>query len=110
MESFVSIVLESNYKEFFSQDIDHYKLLLFTDKKGTSPLYMALSKEYKGKIIFGQVRQSELSLCKKFNIEKFPTLMIVTDYENYKGEVHQGEMKKEQIMNFLRPFAYDDKK
>jgi protein disulfide-isomerase A6 len=54
MESFVEYVTFENYQDFIKKDL--YKVLLFTDKKSTPPLYKALSKEFKGKLIFGEVR------------------------------------------------------
>jgi len=54
MESFVEYVSYENYSDFIKKDL--YKVLLFTDKKSTPPLYKALSKDFKGSLIFGEVR------------------------------------------------------
>lgn len=62
MESFVEYVSSNNYKEFLQKDL--YKVLLFTDKQSTPPLYKALSKDFKGKLIFGEVRNQKDSLMK----------------------------------------------
>ena len=56
MESFVSIVTNNNYDNFINEDLTKNKVLLFTNKKSTPPLFKALSKEYKGKLLFGIVR------------------------------------------------------
>jgi DnaJ family protein C protein 16 len=59
METFVSIVTSANYEEFINEDLQKNKVILFSNKKSTPPLFKALSKEYKGKLLFGQVRQSD---------------------------------------------------
>ncbi len=56
MESFVSIVTSQNYESFLNEDLNKNKVILFTNKKSTPPLFKALSKEYKGKLLFGQVK------------------------------------------------------
>jgi tRNA(Leu) C34 or U34 (ribose-2'-O)-methylase TrmL len=56
MESFVSIVTSANYESFVNEDPSKNKVLLFTNKKATPPLFKALSKEYKGRLLFGQIK------------------------------------------------------
>ena len=53
MESFVQIVTNQNYESFNTEDEDKYKVLLFTNKIATPPLFKALSKDLKGKLNFG---------------------------------------------------------
>lgn len=72
MESFVKIVTNSNYETFINEDINKYKVVLFTNKKGTPPLLNALSKDLKGKLVFGLVRASEEQLIQKFKITSYP--------------------------------------
>ena len=56
MQSFVNVVTQNNYQSFIDQAPQKNKILLFTDKKVTPPLYKSLSKTYKEKLIFGEVR------------------------------------------------------
>ena len=64
MQSFVSIVTEENYAtSFITRDPAKYKVLLFTERKTTAPIFKALSKQYKEKLLFGEVRKSEVSLA-----------------------------------------------
>lgn len=35
------------------------KIILFTQKKSTPPLFRALSKEYNTKLVFGEIRNTE---------------------------------------------------
>jgi hypothetical protein len=62
----VSVVSAENYKSFIERDPTKYKILIFTERKTTAPLYKAISKQYKDKILFGEVRKSEEELIKKF--------------------------------------------
>ncbi|CAD8107592.1 unnamed protein product [Paramecium sonneborni] len=110
MESFVSIVTNDNYDNFIRQQ-DQHIVLLFTNKTSTPPLLKVLSKELKGKLVFGQVRNSDTKLIQQFQINNFPTLMVVTEPEQYRGVIYeQNDFKKDQIMKFLREYAYISKK
>lgn len=62
MESFVQYVSSSNYQDFVKNDI--FKVLLFTNKKSTPPLLKALSKDFKDKLVFGEVRNLSDNLVK----------------------------------------------
>jgi hypothetical protein len=61
--------------------------LLFTDRKTTAPLFKSLSKTYKDKLVFGEVKK-EAKLIANFGVTKIPTLMVLTDPLEYKGEVY----------------------
>jgi len=102
MESFVRIVTESNYDSFVAEDFDKTKAILFTTKKSTPPLLRALSKDFKGRVVFGEIRESNADLIKKFGITSFPTIMVLGDARNYAGVKYEGEFKKDQIAKFLR--------
>lgn len=70
-------------------------------------MFKALSKDFKGKLVFGEVRISEKELVEKFWVQNFPSILAVTDGANYKGEFYQGvELKKDQIMKFLREQSF----
>ncbi|KAM3135307.1 hypothetical protein pb186bvf_012605 [Paramecium bursaria] len=106
MEDFVQIVNENNFENFI-QAVKP-KTILFTNKKATPPLLKALSKEYRGKLEFGLVRFSETTLINQFNIQKYPTLLVLhdaNDYQKYESE----DFSKEEIKKFLRQFAYNQK-
>ena len=102
MESFVKLLNDQNYEEFVHESYDKTKVILFTAKKSTPPLLKALSKEFKGRIVFGEVRQSSEKLVQKFQITNFPTILVLSDPLNYQGVAYQGEFKKDQLAKFLR--------
>ena len=58
MQSFVSLVNKDNYQSFVERDPTKYKVLLFTERKSTAPIFKALSKQFKDKLLFGEVRKS----------------------------------------------------
>jgi len=65
----------------------------------------SFSKKFLEKLSFGEVRHTD-ELTKKFNVEKFPLLMVVTDIESFQGDVYEGDMKVDQIQKFLSSYAY----
>jgi len=58
MQSFVNLVNDENYEKFIEREGENMKIILFTERKSTSPLMKSLSKKYKGKLVFGEVRKS----------------------------------------------------
>ena len=77
-------VSSNNYESFLKDEPAKNKILLFSDKKKTSPLFKSLSKTFKDKLSFGEIRKSEEEngLFKEFKIEKTPTLLALTDPAN----------------------------
>jgi DnaJ family protein C protein 16 len=106
MESFVLLVNDENYESFLKENFDKTIVLSFTQKKVTPALLKVLSKEYKGKLVFGEVRDTNKKLIEKWKITQYPTILVVTDGDIYEGIRYQGEMKKDSIKDFLREFAY----
>lgn len=58
MQSFVRTVNADNYESFIDEHPDKNKILIFTDRKSTAPLYKSLSKYYKDRLVFGEVKKS----------------------------------------------------
>jgi len=56
-----------------------------------------LSKKYLDRLNFGEVKQSEEELVKRFEITSFPTILALTDPENSIGDKYDGEMKIDQM-------------
>ena len=59
MQNFVSVVNKDNYNAFIDREFSRYHVLIFTERKTTAPLFKALSKTYKERLQFGEVRKSE---------------------------------------------------
>ena len=109
MQSFIQSVNEQNLDSFISRDQQKSKALYFTDKKQTPAIMKSFSKKFLDKISIGEVRHTD-ELVKKFGVEKFPQLMIVTDIDTFAGDVYEGELKIDQIQKFLSSHASSTKK
>ncbi len=109
MQNFVRVINKDNYNDFISNNPSQYHVILFTSKKKTPPLFKALSKHFLGKLSFGEIREGEKELCNRFNINKFPSLFVITDEEDFKGELYDGELSRDHIQKFLNNFAYKKK-
>ncbi|CAK62968.1 unnamed protein product (macronuclear) [Paramecium tetraurelia] len=106
MEDFVIILSGFNFQEYIEKSKP--KVILFTNKKSTPPLFKALSKEFKGKLEFAMIRQSERQLSSIFKITEFPSLIVAKNDQDFK--VFESEFKKDNIVKFLRQFAYGQRK
>ncbi|CAK56574.1 unnamed protein product (macronuclear) [Paramecium tetraurelia] len=106
MEDFVIVLSGFNFQEYIEKSKP--KVILFTNKKSTPPLFKALSKEFKGKLEFAMIRQSERQLSQIFKITEYPSLIVAQNDQDFK--LFESEFKKDQIVKFLRQFAYGQKK
>lgn len=105
MQSFVRTVTEENYENWIQESPDKNKVLLFTDRKSTAPLFKSLSKTYKDKLMFGEVKK-EPKLIENFKVTKIPTLMVVTDPYEYKGDLYDmTDIKIDQLQKFLSTYS-----
>ncbi|GAN02072.1 thioredoxin domain containing protein [Mucor ambiguus] len=85
------------------------KALLFTNKPTTTPLYKALSVDFKDRMLTGEVKQSERNIVSEYGIESFPTLLIVSpEHGTVKFE---GKLNRENLKSFMEKYALpSDKK
>lgn len=106
MQSFVSLITSETYEQFVSTQPTKYHVLLFTERKSTPPIYKALSKQYKDKLLFGEVRKSDTEMLKRFGITEFPKIVVITDPYSFENEVYTGEIKYDRITKFLNTYSY----
>jgi len=83
MDDFVSIVTDSNYMEYASKSPNKMKLLLFTEKTLTPPLFKTLSKEFRNSVDFGLVKKSAQDLISRFGVTEFPKAMKLNNIREY---------------------------
>ena len=107
MQSFVRLVTSTNIDEFFASEPNTAKILVFTERTTTAPLFKALSKEFKGRVSIGEVRSSETKLSARFEVSKFPALLGLTSLDS--ATVFTGEMKRDPIEKWIREFMYEAK-
>mmetsp|Transcript_37519 Transcript_37519/g.6746 ORF Transcript_37519/g.6746 Transcript_37519/m.6746 type:complete len:210 (+) Transcript_37519:461-1090(+) len=105
MTSFVRFVNSSNFADFYSKEPDQAKVLLFTTRKTTPPLLMALSKELKGKVVFGEVKSTDEGLTKQYGVTEFPTILGLKS--EAEGKRFEGENKRHILERWIRDFMYD---
>lgn len=70
------------------------KVILFSNKKTPALMFKALSSEtvFKRTVKFGFVQESQAEICKRFNIKKFPSLIMLSGTKVDKQEKYDGEM------------------
>jgi thioredoxin-like negative regulator of GroEL len=110
MQSFVSSVNSDNWQSFIEREPTKHKILHFTEKKSTPTVIKALSKRFRDKLTFGEIRSDETELIRKFKITKFPTILALTDPDGYSGDVFEGELKVDQLSKFIQSYAYQTPK
>lgn len=107
MQSFVRLVNKDNFFQFYEGEPGQAKVLLFTSRKSTPPLLKALSKEFKEKVVFGEVRSSEAELIKRFGVKDFPSIIGLTGDDD--GVRYEGSNKRDEMERWVREFLYSKK-
>lgn len=78
------------------------KAILFTEKGTTAPLVKALAIDFLGAIEFAQVRNKETVAVDKYEITKFPTIVLLNGDDVSK---YDGVISKETLTKFLSKVA-----
>ena len=100
MENRVHELDSDNYKDFIKENYGKPIFILFTARKNTGILFLNLANIYKDKVIFAEVHKDDW-LVNQFNVNDFPSLMILDDPAKYSGEFYSGPLTKQLIMHFL---------
>jgi thioredoxin-like negative regulator of GroEL len=87
MQSFVRVVNDEIYEKVIEDSNGKTIVLLFTDRKTTAPIFKSLSKTYKDKMVFAEVKKDP-ELQRKFGVTEIPTLLVVKDEHSYVGETY----------------------
>ncbi|KAI1005461.1 hypothetical protein K3495_g2762 [Podosphaera aphanis] len=100
----VKVLKEETITEWIQDSINTPKAILFTDKLKVSPLYKALAIDFNGNIQFGQFQTTldAKTFNEDYDIKKLPKLLLVKDGQKI---YHEGEMKKENLVEFLSQVA-----
>ncbi|KAI1119027.1 thioredoxin-domain-containing protein [Nemania sp. NC0429] len=96
----VKRVTDKDIDTFLSTNNETAKAILFTDKGTTSALLRSLAIDFLDVISFAQVRNKESKAVGVFNIDSYPTLVLLPGGEK-DGIVYEGEMKKPAMVEFL---------
>lgn len=96
--------LKADTLDAWVEDSAKPKAILFTEKSTTAPLVKALAIDFLGAIDFAQLRSKETAAIDKYEVTKFPTLLLLSA----DGEVlsrYDGEISKESLVTFLSQAA-----
>jgi curved DNA-binding protein CbpA len=98
ISGFLRFVNVNNLEEFLASDLEQVKVISFIEGKESSPLVKVLSREFKGKVVFGETRSTDTELIKKFNIPRFPSLMVITPS---KFELYPGSFSRRDLVRWI---------
>ena len=113
------IKLNSENHKSMIENPDFNKVLLFTDKPQSGLIFKGLSCYFYDRILFLEVHDSETGLVNKYNIKKYPSLVIVQTLEadleterntnNHEVIEYTGNLKAKDIANFIEKFSLPNK-
>lgn len=95
---------DKDVDDWLSKSNDSAKAVLFTDKGATSALLRALAIDFLGSISVAQIRQKETSAVATFNIDKFPSLVLLPGGKK-ESLLYDGELKKDALVKFFSQVA-----
>ena len=99
------IITNENFENFKTKS-NLNKVILFTNKKSSPLMYRGLSGYFYDRLALGIVYESEKNLCKKLEIKKFPTIMVIQTIEDDviiddpNTIFYEGKMETENIVSY----------
>lgn len=101
IQSLVQDVTDDNVDGFLKTNFSVPKVMLFTDKpSGIPSLWKALSIGFEEKITLGIVRKDQKDVVSKYNIKKYPSIVLTKTSEK-RPQVYTGELKYKEIFEWL---------
>jgi protein disulfide-isomerase A6 len=100
----VKRVTDKSIESWLKESNETAKAVLLTEKGTTSALLRALAIDFLGSVNVGQIKNKEKEAVEIFGIEKFPTFLVLPGGEA-DAVVYDGELKKENMKDFLAKFA-----
>jgi len=108
-----SVRLNSQNFEILEKQNFFNKVLLFTEKDSTPLIYKGLSNYFYDRIVFAEVAKTETELCERFNVTKFPTIMVLENNffskENFITHKYEGMIFIGDLKAFIEKYAYKEK-
>jgi len=96
--------LQADTLDAWIQDGSRPKAILFSEKGTTAPLVKALAIDFLGAIDVAQVRNKEQAVVDKYEVTKFPTIVLLNK-DGTIVESYDGEISKEALTRFLSQVA-----
>ncbi len=91
------------------------KVILFTDKNSPTLLFKGITNYFHDRIAFGLIKKDEEELIKRFNVTKFPTLMLykTIDRKRLLDEAetifYEGLPRADKLVEFIEPHTLNEK-
>lgn len=101
---------KSDLETFLADESVPNKVILFTNKPQTSPLYRSLASEYRDRLSFAEINESSQDLIQEFQITKYPTLIVMKkEGDSYEKETYDYELTIDRLRRFLKSYALTEK-
>jgi len=100
-------VRTSNLDQFLFEEIEGVTLprvILFSDKTSTPPLYRAVARNLRKSFRFGVISYLEKELVERYDVEKFPTILVVPAGRG-PSTVYNGDVSFQSITEYLKKQA-----
>ena len=101
----------------FNDKLDVNAFFLFSEKKKVPPMFKALSTQFKDKIKFAFIQESNVPKAEdEFDVEDYPSLILVQDFDKEGNRIERnvmrytGEQEFEPLKEFLSEFVIEGKK
>jgi curved DNA-binding protein CbpA len=89
----------SSFFQFLATEPDKPKFILFCENKETWPVVKQVALTFLDQAMFGEVRSNERELVRKYNVESFPSLIVVTQ----KGfELFRAPLQRRHLEDWVR--------
>ncbi|CAI5967961.1 unnamed protein product [Closterium sp. NIES-64] len=88
---------------FLSTNATLNKVVLFSTKPAVTPLFKALSLQFRKRLVFAQAKSTDEALAASFGATSFPALFLHKPDGN--RQLYDGPLKPEPIAAFLEQFA-----
>jgi hypothetical protein len=89
------------------------KIILFTEKETTPLIYKGLTNYYYDRLLFGEIRSNQTELISRFNITKFPSIVLVENsfLLNDKPKIHYytGSTRPGELIKYFDDYALRSK-
>lgn len=96
--------LQADTLDAWVQESTRPKAMLFSEKGTTAPLVKALAIDFLGVIDIAQVRSKEQAAVDKYEVTKFPTIVLLNG-DGTTLASYDGEVSKEALTQFLSQAA-----
>eukprot|EP00245_Coleochaete_scutata_P009141 TRINITY_DN294_c0_g2_i1.p1 TRINITY_DN294_c0_g2~~TRINITY_DN294_c0_g2_i1.p1 ORF type:complete len:471 (+),score=97.88 TRINITY_DN294_c0_g2_i1:89-1414(+) len=112
LPNLVTIVTPKTHDTFLSTQPEFPRVILFTAKSSTTPLYKGLALGFKGRLLLGEVRAGKGKagdLLERYGVSesKLPALVAIPSGESVSADLpkYDGELKYKPIHTFLSKYA-----